>query len=134
MKGKEIPKLEEIIKCNERHLHVNWRKFYHLQRLASNSHPKMKRKARLYLGYYLCILTRRNILETLPSDTYIILLNQSKKPSGKDIKNPSHNKIKYGFYREEDAEKYAQMASPESFDNLVIDKYYEVFPVDETLL
>lgn len=134
MKGKEIPKLEEIIKCNERHLHMNWRRFYYLQRLTSNAHPKMKRKARLYLGYYLCILTRRNILETLPSDTYIILSNQLRGPSGKDIKNPPHNDKKYGFYREEDAKEYAQIAFPESFDNLIIDKYYEAFPVDETLL
>ena len=133
---KQIPKLEEIIRCcNENtKIRLNWKNFFYLQKLAANSSPKIKRKARLYLGYYLCILKRKNIMESLPSESYIILDPRSERPSKKDIINPYYDGKRYGFYREEDAQEYSEIAFQKIARNIIIEKYHEVFPVEEEFL
>mgnify|MGYP001571863912 CR=1 FL=1 len=136
MQGKKItiPRLSEIAKYNgsEDKINIAWDKILELERLTANPGFQIGSRADRYLGYYIWYLTNKNILARIHDNpnTYVILKKVMTKPNPREFLNPSHFGISYGFYRKEDAQAYAKSTYPRTYENLIIEKYEEIFQED----
>ncbi len=123
-KNVPIPRLSELVKydVNNKVRSVNWEKFYQVYGLSKSNISKIKQKASRWLGYYVFVLSNKEILAQRSVDTYVISTNNSE---GSIIDLKCCN-IEYGFCREEDAEEFAHVIYQQKYPDIIITKYEEI--------
>ncbi len=134
----KIPKFVELIKyetLDEKLIinEVNWQKLIELQKISSNSSSETGNKADRFLGYYICYLVQKNILEDLEKnrDTYVIQVKARGKSASDIPLNPEKDGIIYGFVRKKDAIEYSRIVCNEINSDFVIERYEDLCPEDD---
>ena len=134
----KIPKLSELIKyetldskliINE----INWGKFIELQNISSGSSFETGKKIERFIGYYICYLVQKDILENIQKNrsSYIILAEMPEKSTSNMSLNLERDGTIYGFIRKKDAMEYSRIAHAEIDADFIIEKYEDLYQQED---